>query len=111
MATVSNLFIDQGANFEVDIDLTDSTGSGFDLTNHSASAQIRRTYGSSTVAATFATSLDINTSKISLSLTDTETSAINAGRYVYDLVIENLGSGFKTRIIEGQVTVQPGVTR
>jgi len=43
-------------------------------------------------------------------LTDTQTSAIEAGRYVYDLVITD-GSGSKSRVVEGQATVTPGVTR
>jgi len=38
------------------------------------------------------------------------TSALQAGRYVYDLNIES-GGGVKTRVIEGQAVVTPGVTR
>lgn len=111
MANVSNLFIDQGADFLVEIDLTDSTGSNFDLTGHTAEGQIRKTYGSSTVAATFTTVIDIQDATISLSLEDSDTAALTAGRYVYDVVITRTSTDFKTRVVEGQVTVQPGVTR
>ena len=48
---------------------------------------------------------------ISLALTDTQTSALKAGRHVYDIVItENSGSYLKTRVIEGSVLVREGVT-
>jgi len=37
------------------------------------------------------------------------TSLLKEGRYVYDIVITS-NSGVKTRVVEGQVTVTPGVT-
>ena len=45
-----------------------------------------------------------------MTLTDTITTALEAGRYVYDLMVTD-GSGQKSRIVEGQATVTPGVTR
>ena len=47
---------------------------------------------------------------ISLALTDTQTSALKAGRHVYDIVITNTSSTLKTRVIEGSVLVREGVT-
>ena len=48
---------------------------------------------------------------ISLALTDTQTSALKAGRHVYDIVITNTSSTLKTRVIEGTALVREGVTR
>ena len=45
-----------------------------------------------------------------MTLTDVQTTAIEAGRYVYDLLVTD-GSGLKSRVVEGQATVTPGVTR
>ena len=45
-----------------------------------------------------------------MSLTDTQTSALDAGRYVYDLNITS-GAGVTTRVVEGQAIITPGVTR
>ena len=53
MAAVSNLYIDQGADFSTTISLSDSNGNILSLTGYTALAQIRKTYGSSTIAATF----------------------------------------------------------
>jgi hypothetical protein len=47
---------------------------------------------------------------VTLSLTDTQTSALEPGRYVYDMNITSAG-GITTRVVEGQAIVTPGVTR
>ena len=48
--------------------------------------------------------------QVAISLTATQTNAIAAGRYVYDVEITS-GAGTVTRIIQGQIEVTPGVTR
>ena len=111
MATISNLFIDQDADFTTTVTVNDSTGSALDLTNYTALGMIRKTYQSST-ATTFTSSFvsPRTTGQITISLTDTQTSALESGRYVYDLVITD-ASGNKTRVVEGNVTVNPSVSR
>ena len=81
MAAVSNLYIDQGADFSTTISLTDSNGQILSLTG-----------------------------QITLTLADTVTAGIESGRYVYDVLITD-SSGDKTRILEGQATVTPSVSR
>lgn len=110
MANVSNIFVDQGSTFTVTIDVTDNSGGPFDLTDYSAQAQIRKTYTSVNPTATFSVSVNVANSTVTLSLTDTVTSALEHGRYVYDCIIIDQG-GTKTRIVEGQATVTPGVTK
>lgn len=111
MATISNLFIDQDADFTTTVTVNDSTGSALDLTNYTALAMIRKTYQSST-ATTFTSSFvsPRTTGQITISLTDTQTAALESGRYVYDLVITD-SSGNKTRVVEGNATVNPSVSR
>ena len=48
--------------------------------------------------------------KINLTANPTATAAVEEGIYVYDLEIES-SAGNVTRILEGQVTVTPEVTR
>ena len=110
MAIIANLYIDQGTDFSVTVDVTDSAGDVLNLSGYTADAQIRKTYSSSTVSATFATSISEAVGQVTLTLTDTQTTALSAGRYVYDLNIESSG-GSVTRVIEGQAIVTPGVTR
>ena len=111
MATISNLFIDQDADFTTTVTINDSNGSALDLTSYTALAMIRKTY-QSTTATTFTSTFvsPRTTGQITISLTDTQTAALEAGRYVYDLVITDT-SGNKTRVVEGIATVNPSVSR
>ena len=109
MASISNIFIDQGTDFSITVDVTQADGAPLNLTGYSAAAQIRKTYGSSNVSAVFTTSISAAAGQVTLSLTDTQTSVLTAGRYVYDL---NITSGSTTtRVVEGQAIITPGVTR
>ena len=110
MAIIANIFIDQGTDFTVQVDCTDTAGDVLNLTGFTATAQIRKTYGSSSAAATFTCSHNGVGGQVTMTLTDTVTTALEAGRYVYDLMVTD-GSGSKSRIVEGQATVTPGVTR
>ena len=111
MATISNLFIDQDADFTTTVTVNDSNGTALDLTSYTALAMIRKTYQSST-ATTFTSAFvsPRTTGQITISLTDTQTAALDDGRYVYDLVITD-ASGNKTRVVEGIATVTPSVSR
>ena len=110
MAALSNIYIDQGADFTTVISLTDSNNDALNLTGYSALAQIRKTYGSTTIAATFGTALTTTTGQLTLTLTDAITAAMDSGRYVYDVLLTD-GSGDKTRVLEGQAILTPGVSR
>ncbi len=109
MATKSNLVIDQGSTFSAELNLTDENGDPLVLDGYTANSQIRKWYTSSTVAATFATSINVASAVITLGLTANQTSNLVAGRYVYDVEL-NDGSEV-SRIVEGIVTVTPQVTR
>ena len=112
MATLSNIFIDQDATFTTTVTVNDSTGSALNLTGYTAVAQIRKTYLSSTATSmTVAFATDRSTGQITLSLTATQTGALKAGRYVYDLAITTSDSVTTTRVIEGVATVNPSVSR
>jgi hypothetical protein len=109
MATKANLVIDQGSTFSTELSLTDENGDILGLTGYTANSQIRKWYSSSSPAATFATTINVFSGVITLSLTANQTSTLVAGRYVYDVEIEN-GSEI-SRIVEGIITVTPQVTR
>jgi len=110
MAILANIFIDQGTDFSITVDVTDSAGDVLDLTGYTSSAQIRKTYSSSSVSETFTTSISAAVGQVTLSLNDTQTTGLESGRYVYDLNVTSTG-GITTRVVEGQAIVTPGVTR
>ena len=111
MASISNIFIDQGADFTTTLTINHSTGSALNLTNFTAIAQIRKSPSSSTSVSFTTAFVDPRTTgQITISLTDTQTTAIEAGRYNYDVLITS-GTGTKTRVVEGIATVNPSVSR
>ena len=110
MASISNIFIDQGATFTTTVTVTDANGDAVSLSGYSVAAQIRKTFLSSTATAFTATISNASSGEITISLSPTQTTALEAGRFVYDVVITASG-GTKTRVVEGQVTVNPSVTR
>jgi|TARA_B100000242_G_scaffold256493_1_gene199926 hypothetical protein len=110
MASISNIFIDQGATFTTTVTVTDSNGDAVNLSGYSVAAQIRKTFLSSSATAFTASISNASSGEITISLTDTQTTALEAGRFVYDVLITASG-GTKTRVVEGQVTVNPSVTR
>jgi len=110
MAIIANIFIDQGADFSLTVNVSDVDGSVLNLTGYTASSQIRKTYASSSASGTFTTAITAADGQVTLSLTDTVTTALPAGRYVYDLTVTS-AAGITTRVVEGQAIVTPGVTR
>jgi hypothetical protein len=110
MATVSNLFVDAGTDYSTIITVAATNGQPLNLTGYSVASQMRKSYSSSTVY-NFTTSLyDAAQGKVRLQLNNTQSSAIPAGRWLYDVEITS-PSGTKTRVIEGIVTVTPEITR
>lgn len=109
MATKANLVIDQGSSYSVTLDLTDENGDVIILSDYVANSQIRKWYTSLSPAAVFATSIDAASGELTLSLTANQTSSLVAGRYVYDVELDQ--NGVISRIVEGIVTVTPQVTK
>ena len=110
MASISNLFVDQGSDFSITVSLTDATDSALSLAGSSFLAQVRKSHGANTVKATFSTSIDGVGGNLTMNLTDVQTAALEAGRYVYD-VLQTDASGDKKRLMEGQLIVTPSVSR
>lgn len=112
MATISNLYIDQGTTFSTVVDVTDQQGFPLNLSNYTVAAQMRKSYQSSSsvnfVATVYGNPLD---GKIQLELSPSASSAMRAGRYLYDVEITNTGNSTKYRVLEGIVVITPEITR
>lgn len=112
MAIVANLVIDQGSDFNSTITVEDTIGNPLDLTNYTVRGQVRKTYTSSTSFAFTCTKLTSQgQGKIKIQLTPAQTATMRAGRYVYDVEIVHTTGTPVIRVVEGQVTVTPRVTR
>lgn len=84
-------------------------GDPIDLDGCIAVAQIRKHYTSSN-AVNFTTSVSGSSGYVTLSLTANQTSDMSPGRYVYDCELIAQDQSV-IRLIEGIVTITPGVTR
>jgi len=110
MAILSNLTVDQGSTFNVTVDITDADGNVLNLTGYTVAGHIRKNFDSSTFTAFTGSVSNALLGQITLALTSTQTNALVAGRYVYDVEITSAASAI-TRVLEGQLEVTPGVTR
>ena len=110
MATISNLFVDAGADYSNIITVSATTGQALNLTGYTVASQMRKSYTSSTSYNFNSSIYDAVNGKVRLQLTGTQSSSIPAGRWLYDVEITS-PSGSKTRVVEGIVTVTPQITQ
>jgi hypothetical protein len=112
---VSNIVIEQGANFSTTFELEDTiTNLPLNLVGFGVTAQIRKSYTSSSSVSFASSIVTANEGTLSISLTSEQTSSLKSGRYVYDVVLQQTllnGQTSKTRAVEGMALVRGGVTR
>ncbi len=105
-----NFILEQGATFNRILTLKENN-SAMNLTNYTVASKMRSTHDSGTVAGTFTCTIrDATGGEITMQMTNSTTAAIEEGMYVYDIEITN-SAGTVTRILEGEITVNPEVTR
>ena len=105
-----NFTLEQGATFNRILTLQENS-SAMNLTGYSVASKFRSTHDSGTVAGTFTCTIsNASNGQITLSMTNSTTSNIEEGIYVYDLEITS-GAGSVTRVLQGKITVSPEVTR
>ena len=106
-----NLVIDQGSDFALDLVIKQS-GSALNLTNYSGRAQLRTSVTASSASASFTvTKTNAAGGALKLELSASTSSSLAAGQYVYDLEIFTSGDAIVKRILQGEVTITPEVTR
>lgn len=117
MAQYEEITIDQGADIAVEIHLINKDGSAKNLTNHTIAAKMKKTFNSDSAdTTTFNTIVSTPPTDgiATLSLTNTQTDTLKAGRYVYDVEMSYIDSGGDSiveRVLEGKVLVTPSVTK
>ena len=110
-AYVSNITIDQGADFSAKFKLDDAgTSVPINLTQFRAVGQLRK-HSSAPFGVEFKVSI-LNPLKgeIIIELTAAQTSVLKEGRYVYDVILTSNTDGKVYRVVSGMALVNPGVT-
>lgn len=107
MALIKDLIVEQGTSFSANLNIAYANGAAFIVTGYTANSVFRKHYSSNTFVA-FTTTVYSNTSVINVALTANQTSNLEHGRYVWDLAVSN--GSIITRVLEGILTLSPGVT-
>jgi len=110
LADFVEIQIETGATFTTQVTVNDANGNPKDLSDYTVRSQLRKSYYSTTAVNFQILIEDPLSGEIEMVLPASETSNIRAGRYVYDVEIED-SSNTVTRIFEGIATVLPNVTR
>ena len=106
-----NLVIDQGSDFSLDMVIKQS-GTALNLANYSGRAQLRTSVSASSASASFSVTVtNAANGALKMQLPAATSSGISAGQYVYDLEIFTANDSIVKRIIQGDVTLTPEVTR
>jgi len=110
MTIKANIEINQGTDFDAEIELLDQNSEAIDLTSYSAWGQMKKNYASTdSTSFTVDMVIPLTSGKIQIRLSETQTRALVPGRYLYDVVVED-GSGKYTRAVQGTARVTAGVT-
>ena len=114
MALAQNIEIDQASDYSQTFTAKDDAGAVIDLTTvpSTLTAQVRKSFAATTATDFTATvTAGVATGAYTLTLTDTQTAALERGRHVYDVVQTVTGTAILTRIHQGVATVSPSGTR
>ena len=109
---VNDIVLHTGTDFSVTFVLEDSaTNSLKNLSSYDGCAQIRK-YETSNKTKDFSVDFaaDRTTGRIIVSMGSTDTSELKAGKYFYDVVLQD-PEGLKERVVEGTVLVKKSITR
>ena len=114
-AAIYNATVDQGATFQLTVVYKTDAGVAINLTGYTAALQIRQNYYDDTALVTLTSPsngivITPLTGTLAITMTAAQTGSLDEGFYVYDLEITSSG-GIVTRLIQGQFTVSPEVTR
>ena len=110
MAALSiNLVMEQGADFESSFTIQNKDGSPLNLLGYTGVCKMRKSYvASEQINLTFSF-VNRTAGVIAISYSASQTAAVKARRYVYDILLTS-SNGYKTRVIEGIIEVRPGAS-
>jgi hypothetical protein len=103
-----NITIEQGTYYEDVFTVRNPNGTALDLTGYTASAAIKK-FSTSTISTPFTVGIVTAAGQVVLSMGNTISNALDAGRYYYDVVITSTGTGNITKIIKGSVMVNSSI--
>lgn len=110
-AKYANLFMSQGEDFEVQVEVETLTLDPISLENYNLQGQVRKTYTSNTAYDIEITMVNAEQAIFAIRLDADTTASMKPGRYVYDIFAVSPSLDSQYKIIEGMVEIAPSVTK
>lgn len=115
IAGTYDMVIDQGATLSRTLTWRDSKRDPYNITGYTARMHVRSSVTANTTVLVLTTAnsriaLGGAAGTVTLTVSATDTAAIPAGRYVYDLELVS-AANVVSRLVEGAFVVRPEVTR
>jgi hypothetical protein len=111
MTTQATLYVDQGTDFLISLELSQDTGGDFVISDQTFYCDVKKLYSTSKL---FSANVDIVTgdggNDINLVIGAESTRNITPGKYQYDLLMVNSSGGGVEKILEGLLIITPTIT-
>jgi hypothetical protein len=104
-----NYTLEKGTDFETELNLTEDDSSPLNLMGYTGSAKIRKYPTSPRYESFTITFINRESGKIKISLNNTQTSGLEAGRNYYDMFLTDTNGKVK-KSIEGNIIVNESAT-
>jgi hypothetical protein len=111
MTTSANLYVDQGIDFAIVLDLFDAEGQDFDITAQEFKCEVRKVFSSSLAfeAIVQVNADDNDSNNLDLLIPGSLTEDKDPGKYQYDIVMYD---GLqRVKVLEGLLFLLPTITR
>jgi hypothetical protein len=109
MANQANIYIDQGTDFRIDLNLFDGDDDPLPISVLDFFSDIRKVYSTGSPLVSFTVEKDEVNSSITLVLTDTQTRSLKPGKYKYDVLMRKQ-TGEMSKILEGLAFIVDTIT-
>ena len=107
MASIVNIFADQGSDYTLTLTVKDDSGNATDITGYTAEAYFQKWVGANKVYKFTPTITDATAGKLQIKLLGSVSDDIPPGRYNYDVVINNSTYNITRRVIQGTLSLNP----
>ena len=108
MAQEVNLYVDQGANLQIEITVTDSNGTLWDLSSYTINSKLAKNPYTNTVYSFVGTGAA--NGLLTLTMNAATSADVPVGRYIYDVEVTS-ASNTTTRVQEGLIAFNPNITK
>jgi hypothetical protein len=108
MTTRANLYVDQGVDFLVTLNLNSDDGTDFEITNQTFFCDVRKLY-STKLAFRAELEVIVNgvTNELNLLIDPETTRSVEPGKYQYDILMVGNST---TKLLEGLMFILPTIT-